>query len=74
MNSNLTRSAKVIEAFKKQALANSTLHKIQKVIVGFDEDRQSDIRWARTGLIIMFFLLLAGLSFYFFGAQKMTIT
>jgi hypothetical protein len=73
MDSNTTRSEQVIDDFKKQKLTNSALHKIRRLIKSFDDDRQSDVHWARIGLIILIFLL-AGLSFYFFGTTEIKIS
>jgi hypothetical protein len=64
MESNATRSDQVIEDFKKRKLANSALHKIHRLIESFDEDRKSDIHWARVGLITIATLLLVGLSIF----------
>ena len=68
MDSNAPRSEQVVEAFKKQKAANSALHKIHRLIESFDEDRKSDIHWAKVGLITFAILLLVALSFFFFSA------
>lgn len=74
MNSNATRSEQVIEGFKKQKLTNSAIHKIHRLIESFEEDRQSDIHWARVGLISLTTLLLFGLSIFAFGMTEVTIS
>jgi hypothetical protein len=67
MNSNTPRSDQVIEDFKKRKAANSALHKIHQLIKSFDEDRKSDIHWAKVGLITLSILLLIGLSIFLFS-------
>lgn len=75
MNSNATRSDEVIEDFKKWKLANSALYKIHRLIASFDEDRKSNIHWAKVGLISLSTLLMIGLSVVFFGTTEVvTIT
>ena len=73
MDSNTTRSEEVIEDFKKQKVSNSAWHKIHLLIKSFDDDRKSDVHWAKVGLITLI-LLLAGLSFYFFGTTEIKIS
>ena len=73
MDSNTPRSEEVINDFKKRKLANSALLKIRLLIKSFDDDRKSDVHWARVGLITLL-LLLAGLSFYFFGTTVIKIS
>jgi hypothetical protein len=68
MDSNAPRSNQVIEDFKKRKAANSALHKIHRLIESFDEDRKSNIHWARVGLIAFSILLLVGLSLFIFSA------
>jgi hypothetical protein len=50
------------------------LNKIQRLIASFDEDRKSNIRWAKVGLIALTILLLLALSVFFFDTTKVTIT
>jgi hypothetical protein len=74
MDSNATRSKQVIKNFKKRKLAKNALNKIQRLIASFDEDRKSNIRWAKVGLIALTILLLLALLVFFFGTTKVTIT
>ena len=73
MNSRSTRSEEVVESYKKEKLANSAFHKIHQLIRSFDDDRKSDIRWARLGLITLI-LILTGLSIFFFGTTEIKIS
>ena len=74
MDSNATRSEQVIDDFKKRKAAKSALHKIHRLIKSFDEDHQSNIHWAKVGLIALSILLLVGLSIFFLGTTEVTIS
>ncbi len=60
MESNYTRSEKVIEAFKRHKLAVSVYGQIHRMIEGFAEEDRSDVKFSRVGLV----LLLVALGLY----------
>ena len=60
MESNYTRSEKVIEAFKRHKLAVSVYRQTHRMIEGFAEEDRSDVEFARVGLM----LLLVALGLY----------
>ena len=57
------RSEAVIEDYKKRKLATSALYRIRELIHAFEQDRVSDVRMARIGIVI---ILLLGVTAYFF--------
>lgn len=72
MASKPTRSEQVVEAYKKHKLAISALKKVLQLIMEFEQGRRLDTHIARIGLIIAL-LLIAALSFYFFGKSEVVI-
>ena len=72
MDSNTTRSTEVIEDFRKRKLSRSAWYEIHRLIESFDDDRQSDIHWAKIGLITLIVLLISA-SIFFFGMTEIKI-
>ena len=60
MESNFTRSEKVIHAFKRRKLAGSVYWQIHRMIRGSEEQGRLDVEFARVGLM----LLLVALGLY----------
>ena len=63
MSADTSRSAQVIEDYKKHKLAGCALHRINDLIRGFEEEREIDLHLARFGSILM--LALIGVSVCF---------
>jgi len=63
MSADTSRSAQVIEDYKKHKLAGCALHRINDLIRGFEEGRALDLRLAQIGSILM--LALIGISICF---------
>jgi hypothetical protein len=73
MTSDTERSEAVVDDYKKHKLAGSALRRIQEIVHGFDQERATDIRLARIGIVII--LLLLGLAVYFlFGLETRTLS
>ncbi len=73
MDSQSDRSEQVVEAYKRHKLASSVLKRIHQIIEGFEQDRRLDTHVARIGLVVSI-LLIAALSFYFFGRAEVVIS
>jgi hypothetical protein len=60
MSTDTSRSAQVIEDYKKHKLVGCALHRINDLIRGFEAERAIDLRLAQFGLILV--LALIGVS------------
>jgi hypothetical protein len=63
MSADTSRSAQVIEDYKKHKLASCALHRINDLTRGFEEGRALDLRLTLFGSILV--LVLIGASVYF---------
>jgi hypothetical protein len=63
MSADTSRSAQVIEDYKRHKLARSALCRIREMIRGFEKGRVLDRRLAQFGSILV--LVLIGASAYF---------
>jgi len=63
MSTDTSRSAQVIEDYKRHKLASCALHRINDLIRGFEAERTIDRRLAQFGSILV--LALIGASVYF---------
>ena len=73
MAADTPRSEQVVEDFKKRKLAISALRRIQSLILGFEKDRQADVRIARVGLAALL-VVVALATYYFLNADSITIS
>ena len=62
MDTDLTRSEQVIEAFKRHKLASSIFSRIHRIIEGFEKDAKVDKLIAEVGIVIL--LIVTGLTAY----------
>ena len=72
MTADPERSEAVIEDYKKRKLATSALHRIRELIHDFEQDRASDMRLARIGIIII--LLLGVAAWFFLGSETVVFS
>jgi len=72
MTTDSSRSAQVVEKFKKHKIAASALRRIHDLIHGFEQDRAADLRLALIGIVITL-LLLGALAFHFFSTESVTL-
>ena len=73
MSQDSTRSEQVVEDFKKRKLAINAFRRIQEIIRGFDEDRETDARLARIGTVIIVIVVVAA-AFYYLSMDSITIS
>ena len=64
MESNYTRSEKVIEAFKRHKLAASVYRQMHRMLQGLTEEDRSDVKFARVGLMLLLVALGLYVSFF----------
>ena len=69
MSRDTSRSEQVVEQYKRHKLAASTRRKIHRMIIGFEQERADDVRYARIGLIILMVLIGIMLAFYWSNEQ-----
>ncbi len=72
MNSDSSRSEKVVEDYKRHKLARSALHRIHELIQGFERDRRTDARLAGFGLLLLL-VIVGGIALLFFMNRATTI-
>ena len=63
MSTDTSRSAQVIEDYKRHKLASCALRRINDLIRGFEAERTIDRRLAQLGLILMLALIVASAYF-----------
>jgi hypothetical protein len=63
MSHTPTRSEQVVESFKRRKLAHSAIRRIHELIRSFEDERITDKKHAKIGLVLI--LLLIGISIYF---------
>ena len=63
MSADTSRSAQVIEDYKKHKLASCALHRINDLIRGFEAERTIDRRLAQLGFILVLALIAASAYF-----------
>ena len=73
MSQEETRSQQVIEAYKRHKLALGALRRMQRIVRGFESDRQTDRRFARIGLGLILLLLLLALLL-FVGGERVSLS
>ena len=73
MSIDSSRSEQVVESYKKRKLAISALQKIQDIIRGFDDDRATDARLARVGLVILV-VVVALAAYFYLSMDSITIS
>ncbi len=72
MATDYERSEAVIEDYKKRKLASSALHRIRRLIHGFEQDRATDVHMARIGIVII--VLLGVAAYFFLGGNGTTLS
>ena len=73
MTSDIERSEKVVEDYKKRKIARSALRRVHELVHGFEQERIFDRRMARIGLILIF-VVLAIAAFRFFSGESLTLS
>ena len=73
MSIESSRSEEVVEDYKKRKLAISALRKIQKIIQGFEDDRVTDVRMARLGLVMIVVIVVAA-TWYYLSMSSVTLS
>lgn len=73
MNPDIERSEQVVEQYKKHKLAGSALRRIQELIDSFEQERITDRRMARIGVVIIA-AVLAFAAYSFFNSQGITLS
>jgi len=63
MSTDTSRSAQVIEDYKRHKLASCALHRINDLIRGFEAERTIDRRLAQLGFILVLALIAASAYF-----------
>ncbi|MDH3221201.1 MAG: hypothetical protein OEO19_16855 [Gammaproteobacteria bacterium] len=72
MESDSTRSAQVVEAFKRHKIAASALRGMRELVHGFEQDRAAEARLARIGVALVL-IVLATAAWLYFSSDRITL-
>lgn len=74
MTAESSRSEQVINAYKRHKLSVSALHRVRRMLHGFEQERATDRRLALFGIAVLILLMLAVAAWLFLGGGRVIIS